>query len=155
MLCLCIHTFVLCYYLSIYLYCCDFVMRCVCIHLYSMTYLYGLTRCNGHTYLSLFLSIYINHPRIHVSVGHINMLMKLIKILWFWGVLLIFVRLRRAPYRGSPWAASSLRRPAARGLKGEKNCESLAGVAGGWINFVSVYSYICFMLLFVYIFLSF
>jgi len=61
-------------------------------------------------------------------------------------------RLRRAPYRGSPWAASSLRRPAARGLQGKKNCESLTG---GWINFVSVYSYICFVLLFVYILLSF
>ena len=28
------------------------------------------------------------------------------------------IRLRRAPYRGSPYAANSLRRPAARGLKG-------------------------------------
>ena len=33
---------------------------------------------------------------------HTNMLMKVIKILWFWGVFSFFFRLRRAPYRGSP-----------------------------------------------------
>ena len=58
----------------------------------------------------------------HLS-GHTNMLMKVIKILWFWGVLSIFFRLRRPPYGG---------------LRAKKY-ESLAG---GWINFLMLYVYI-------------
>ena len=85
----------------------------------------------------------------HLS-GHTNVLMNLIKILWF-GVCCQFF----SPEAGSlPGVAlSGEQPPAACGALRAKNIWIVS--RGGWINFMSVYSYICFSLLCVYILLSF
>ena len=79
------------------IYSCHFVIWCVCMHLHDMTH--GLIRCNAHTYLSLFLSLYMNHscicrPHQYAHEMHWNSMVL--------GCVFIFFRLRRAPYRESP-----------------------------------------------------